>query len=207
MIISREAETVEIFFSMPAEAAVEHFGVAREDLLNSEGFAVLDAYTEGTWILGDDFWTGVTAEIDGVPATFEAMSLMLHPASQPMPYRDPLDALTAIEVCTVNDASLDLSDAQLYVGLIAYTDTPTGELAFSFPGVEGDDLAFSVSDFNHYRITQQVQIWPGANGTMVVPEASAANPPLIGGMAFALLTLGLLGVGVFVTREKSLFAT
>lgn len=206
MIISRDAKTVEIFFSMPATTAADHFGVARDDLLNDEGYAVLDAYTEGTWTLGEDFWTGVEAQIDGAPVTFEAMSLMVHPANTPLPYRDPLDALTSIEVCTVNDATLDLSEAQLYVGLIAYTDSPDGELSFTFPNVTPSDIAFNVRDFTDHRLTLQTQAWSGEGGDLTIPAATKANEPLFGGLSLVFASLAMVSLGLVATRGTGLFA-
>ena len=57
----------------------------------------------------------------------QAMSLMVHPADQPVPFRTSLDAVLAVSICSVADppADLELSDAWMFAGYITYVDDHT----------------------------------------------------------------------------------
>ncbi len=103
MIVDRGDGHVSVFLSMPAPAAVDLFGLPPAALVGADGTVPFDALRLGTFDIGDTLWTDVRATIDGVPATFEAMSLMVHPKDSRAPFDTPLDGIIAIGVCTVPD--------------------------------------------------------------------------------------------------------
>lgn len=167
LIVDRTGRGIEVFFGMPATVAISRFGLAAEQLEGSDGGVDFAAFSEGTWDIGDALLKGVDVRIAGVEAGFEATSLMVHLKDQRLPFRSPLDALTAISVCGVAppDTPPALDDLYLYAGFVAYPQDTAGNLRFVLPNRPGDTLLVQVRQFGagHAGAARVMQIKSGAS--------------------------------------------
>lgn len=144
-IVSRSETANEVFIAMPTYVAVKNFGIQAADLTNEGGFADFDLFAKGTFRQDQAFSDSTKTWMDGAPLTFEAMSLMIHPTNTPQPFREPLDAITSIEVCGKVLDDSPLSKAGIYVGLIVHPKSTAGDFLLEFakafaPGTRGNAL-------------------------------------------------------------------
>ncbi|MEM6385488.1 MAG: hypothetical protein AAF718_04540 [Pseudomonadota bacterium] len=205
VITSRSDGAVELFFSMPTDLALGKFGLTAADLVNDRGFADFDMFARGTFDLGEDFWDGARTWIDGAPVEFEAMSLMMHPVNTPLPFRKPLDALTAIEVCGTVLDDVPLSDTRIYVGLIAYPDTPAGNIAIEFADSFGPDTKLHLRDFSDHNLMYSAQFDVGDTSSVDVPSVTSTDEPLAAGIPLWLVLTLVGGLAYGATRGNGPF--
>ena len=199
MIVDRGADAITVYLSMPAPEAVRVFGLPPSALVAADGTVPFDALRMGTFDIGDVLWDDVAVTLDGRPLGFEAMSLMVHPADAPVPFQTPLDALTAIGVCTVADPSapLRLDQLHLYVGLTAYRpdaaqaglDLRGGTLAFALPRAAGG-TDITVRDFAPGMTVRSTGATWDPDRALILP------PPAAGRGALFWAALAIAGVAL-----------
>ncbi|MEO1406295.1 MAG: hypothetical protein AAFV54_07355 [Pseudomonadota bacterium] len=208
IIISRGDHAIELFLAMPTDLAVSHFGLTREDLVNSDGFADFERFSKGTFELGEALWRDVETELNGEALTFETMSLMVHPANRPLPFETPLDALISVEVCGTTARNISLSNTHLFIGLIAYSDETKSELTLGWQQSFPDSVDISVRDFVGHRLTKAWTLEPSEDSGVVpkVRVAAVSDPPLSGLTLFSvcallafLASVGTRGNGPYLT--------
>lgn len=161
MIVSRSDKAVEIYFAMPTTVAVDTFGIQPDELTDDRGFADFDRFSAGTYDLATTFVERLNGSIDGTELDFDAMSLMIHPASESLPYRDPIDAVTTIEVCGYERDDVLLKDTRLFVGMIAYTDQTSGALSVSFLDAINETSGLKLKDFTNFELRNSASFLPG----------------------------------------------
>lgn len=208
IVISRGEDAIELFLAMPTDLAVPHFGLTREDLVNSNGFADFERFSKGTFDLGEALWRDVEAELNGKSLTFETMSLMVHPANLPLPFETPLDALASVEVCGTTARNTRLSETHLYIGLIAYSDETKSELTFRWPRALPASVDVSVRDFVGHRLAKAWTLEPSeSSGVLPTVQVAAVSDPSLSGLTLfsvcALLAflacVGTRGNGPYLT--------
>ena len=87
IVVDRSEQGIELFLSLPAADATDVLGADLSELdglTTGVDFSVLQ---NGTWTQGDVLWGGVDTAVNGTAVTFEAMSMMVHPANQALPTR------------------------------------------------------------------------------------------------------------------------
>lgn len=165
LIVDRGVRGVEIFLGMPASTAVTRFGLDPDDLTGPDGTIDFTAFTVGTWDIGDALLDGVEIRIGTEAAGFEATSLMVHLKDQRLPFKTPLDGLTAISVCGVlpPETPPALDDLYLYAGFVAYPQDTGADLRFDLPEEPGDGLSVTVREYGagHTGQPQVVRVAPG----------------------------------------------
>lgn len=198
IILDRRDRSIEMFLSLPADGAKTTLGT---DLSQIEGlttgvdFSVLQ---NGTWTQGDLILAQTNAQIGATPALFEAMSMMVHPKAQKMPFADPFDALTAVSVCgvPVPDAPPALDSMHLYAGYIAYPVNSAQSLTLRLGN--SAPIEVTVRDFGPQGArSQSVRLAPGERLTLHAPQRIW---PL--GLALGLSLLASLTFGALLWRHK-----
>ncbi|MEM6308127.1 MAG: hypothetical protein AAF701_09095 [Pseudomonadota bacterium] len=135
MIVDRDPDAVEIYMQLPVPLIPGVLGDLPPRFAQDDGRIKIAPFRNGTADFGDVFFRDVTATIDGTPVALEAMSMMVHPAEFDMPFRDPLDAITAISVCNVPDPNAIFAQDGLtaYLGYIAYPVNGHSNIRVTFP--------------------------------------------------------------------------
>lgn len=175
IVVHRGEDAVEIYFSLPAEMLVSAFGLPPELLEDADGTVDFESLRLGTWDIGDAAFQNVSARINGAPATFEAMSLMVHPNASMLPLSNPIEGMIAIAVCSVPTPAVPptLNDLRAYVGYIAYTDTPQGPITLDLPETGRGAFSMSVLDYTNFELRETAQI-EVADGGQIRLEADTA---------------------------------
>ncbi|MEM0948753.1 MAG: hypothetical protein AAGK37_15240 [Pseudomonadota bacterium] len=199
LVIQRNAGSVEIYFSLPANLLVEVFDLPPDTLTGTDGRVDLVPFLEGTAGLADEAIAGLQAVIGGRDLVFEGMSLMLHPVNQALPLRDPIDGMLSIGVCSIPATAepVPLDGLRAYIGIIGYTDTPDGELRLEFPQTGRDVFNVTIRDFTEFRPNSSADLRIADGGALVVARApeprSTVAPTLI--VASVTIFVGLLVLG------------
>lgn len=206
IITSRSDTTFELYLALPTRRAIETFGVTARDLSTPDGNADFDLFTRGTFQLAEDFWNGTQTWVDGTAVAFEAMSLMIHPASSPLPFRTPLDAMTTIEVCGTVVGDVPLEETWLYVGMIAYPDDPSGDLVIDFAKAFEAGTALHIRDFADHELRVQSRVDAGPDTRLVISANELVQKPYLRGFPLIFILACLSGLAYGATRDNGPFA-
>ena len=183
IIVEQRAGSTELYLGGNAQIVLEHLGTDPDLFLNDDGYVPFQQFQSGTWDLGDRLLSGVRVEDQGQPIAFEAMSLMLHPEEIVVPFQDAVAAVMSVSICAVLDPpnDLQLQDATLYAGYIAFHDTPIDDLIASFAnlGRSGPEpIDVSVRTFRDGRLVSAFrQTWSEGQPLELV-AAQAGQPSL-----------------------------
>ncbi|MEM8576396.1 MAG: hypothetical protein AAGF60_00960 [Pseudomonadota bacterium] len=149
VILSRESRGVAIYIKMPFEDVPVLFGQPVEGLLNYDGATSFADLSRGTFDQAEALAQDVKFTINGQDAPFAAMSMMIHPEDNPVPFHDPLDALMAISVCGVPLPETPPANEDLVWigGWYAPGTTDVTELTITFPDTGRDAMGVSLASF------------------------------------------------------------
>jgi hypothetical protein len=140
----------------------------------------------------------------GAPVRFEAMSAMLHPESDPLPLRSPLDGMIAIAVCTAPHAgnAFALEESRLYLGYIAYADDTDGAVDLAFPAPLDHSLSITVRDHAEgaFRTGYRLDLPEGS--TRLVLRGVPGGPPFPAWLALAALLINAAFIGGAIVRSR-----
>ncbi|MEO0915819.1 MAG: hypothetical protein AAFY31_02385 [Pseudomonadota bacterium] len=206
IITSRSGTSFELYLALPTRLAIEAFGVTARDLSTPDGNADFDLFARGTFQLAEDFWGGSQTWIGGTAVAFEAMSLMIHPASSPLPFRTPLDAMTTIEVCGTVREDVPLGETWLYVGMIAYPDDPSSDLVIDFAKAFEAGTVLHIRDFTNHEMQLQSRVDAGADTRLVITANGMVQNPYLRGFPLLFILLCLSGLAYGATRDNGPFA-
>ena len=201
IVVDRSEKGIELFLSLPAADAQNVLGAdlsQLDGLTTGVDFSVLQ---NGTWTQGDVLWGNVKTEVNGAPVTFEAMSMMVHPADQSLPFFDPIDALTAISVCGVPipEENPAIEEMHLYAGFIAYPTDGTGTLRLDLGNLSLTQVTIRDFDGDVFQ-ESTLTLDPGAILTLAAPtHPGQMRTILMGIVALSLVTS--LGLGAALWRQ------
>ncbi|MEL7097870.1 MAG: hypothetical protein AAGM84_03490 [Pseudomonadota bacterium] len=119
VIVNRSDAGTEVYLSAPAPDLFTLTATSPDVVPGGGGAVDIAAFSQGTWEIGDALFANSRLEIGGAAAPLEAMSFMLHAASEAMPMDTPLDALMAIELCNVAEPG-QTQDWDALVGYVGY---------------------------------------------------------------------------------------
>ena len=205
ILVHRGDQAVEVYFSVPSTMLLSLFDLSPQVIEGPDGTVDFDGLRLGTYDIGDDLFAGVTAEIGGVPATFEALSLMVHPNDAKLPMTNPIEAMIAIAVCTVPTPAVPptLTDLHAYVGYIAYTDTPQGPIQLTMPETGRGAVTFEVMEFTDFEARGVSQIVVADGGTLRLEPGAAPHSPWTVAMAALLGLIALMLVASWVREGRA----
>lgn len=196
LVLHRMVGGTEIYLSGDAETILSVFDVAEDVVPATNGFIDFDAFAHGTWTIGDTLMEKAAVTVNGAPTDFEAMSFMLHPNSDPMPLRTPLDGMIAIGVCNAvpEEAQLSLSDLRAYVGYFAQVDTTESAVNINLPATATTPLSIQIYDFgpDGHREAYSLYLKPGDSIELAISPMPVATASLFSwGAGLGFLTLSI----------------
>ncbi|WP_147127687.1 hypothetical protein [Shimia ponticola] len=182
VLVDRRPQSIELFMRFPARNTETIFGITPDALAASDGRVYFGALREtGTFDFGDAMIAGTRLSLGGEEQPLEAMSVMVHPADNALPFETPLDGNIAMAVCTVPDPVVPpaLTDLVLYTGFISYPATGAGEIKLSMPNTVPLELAVSV--FEDGRLVQRHSVDADKNSDiLIVAEGALAEENWLG---------------------------
>lgn len=146
LMVDRSERGVEFFVKFDTENTEALLAPFPAGFLDADGRVDIGPFRSGTADHGDALWQAVQTSFgESPPALVEAMSMMVHPDSLPVPYNDPVDAFMATAICTVTDpdATFDLDVLSTYAGFIAWDVEGYGPLEIRFP----EQIELEVTEF------------------------------------------------------------
>ena len=149
VLVDREPSGISVYFTTPAAALPQVFGSGAGELLKADGTVDIDGLYNGTYDTADGIFADVTAQIDGTPFGFEALSMMVHdPAILPA-FETPFDAAMSIAVCNSPETvrNMGLNDLQAYLGFYAWKADPLSEVVLTFPKTDREEWIIEVLDY------------------------------------------------------------
>lgn len=136
LLVNRLDDSVEIYATLNADALpsilqADPAGLAAEDGRVYFG----DFRRSGTFDFGDKMIADVGFRVDGADTQLEAMSVMVHPVTNVLPFESPIDGVIAMSVCTVPDPATppEIGALRLYSGMVAYPTDGFGALSLVLP--------------------------------------------------------------------------
>lgn len=196
LIVDRTADSINLFFGLGADDIGPVFGVAPIPILRDEAglLRLQDFQTEGSFTDADRLLARSTFTVDGDPADFQAMSMMVHPRDLPVPFSTPIEGHIAMSVCGVPPTFADASDAevQLYAGFNAYPVKGLERLEITLGGTDG--VTLTVLEYHNGELLRRdtLPLSPGGRVTLGVVDAGKGVWWLLsGGMLLALALAGL----------------
>lgn len=184
LLISRTENTVEIYWSTPADQLEPVFGLPNDWLLNNEGAVEFAPLREGTFLQADKVFADIDVKVGAEPFLFEAMSMMVHPATEALPFTNPLEALISIEVCNVDDPTVPLtsSDLQAYAGFFAYDVDGMERLSLHFPETGRSEMEMTVLDFYNGHLVGEKSVLVGDGQGVSIAQVDQSLLPNEGGI-------------------------
>jgi hypothetical protein len=86
LIVNRSDTSVELFWSTKGDQISPFLGTSTDWMQDENGFVPFEDLREGTFEGADILFEQVVAMVDGAKAPFEAMSLMVHPEKDALPF-------------------------------------------------------------------------------------------------------------------------
>ncbi|MEO1538477.1 MAG: hypothetical protein AAFR73_12185 [Pseudomonadota bacterium] len=200
VVVHRGGASVEVYFSLPADMLVSVFGMPRHELEGPDGRVDFDALRMGTWDIGDAAFRQVGARIGGQVASFEALSLMVHPKNSLLPLSTPIEGMISIAVCAAPTprAAPALSDLQAYVGYIAYTDRPQAPIMLDLPETGRAAFTAQILDYTSFELRATSEVVVSDGGLMLLNTGTASQRTIsllfIGGALSLLVVFLVLGL-------------
>ncbi|MEN0041552.1 MAG: hypothetical protein AAF764_09480 [Pseudomonadota bacterium] len=134
VIVERKPDYIEVFVGMPATGLKQIFALPEHSLAAADGTVDFESLRSGTWDIGDDAFDTVDARLGGRAVNFEAMSVMLHPIAERVPFRTAVDATLAVSICQVDTPPVrpTLSELYAYAGFISLQNDTKQPLTLTF---------------------------------------------------------------------------
>lgn len=205
VIVDRHKDAVEVFVSLEAAAIPAVFGTSSDFIARPGEVVEYEALREGTWDQGDTMLAGAQLRVGQQQVALEAMSLMVHPESTPMPFDDVTDAYVAMSVCNGFEPGIvptvDILD--VYAGYIAYPSDTGDTLSFALGNQAAVEVRVRDMRADGGSVEQVLLVEPGGTFDLTLPEAPAGWPlwAYFAGLS-ALSALVLAGTAVFRTKEN-----
>lgn len=149
VILHRTENGTELFLAGQAQTILAVFD-ATDGVIPMTGHHVdFEAFRSGTWEIGNTLLEKSVFAIDEQPAGFEAMSFMLHPSTESLSFRTPMDGMIAIGVCNSAqaDAKYNLNELMAYVGYYSTLNAINAPVVLKLPKTLSHNLTIEVSDF------------------------------------------------------------
>lgn len=206
LVIDRLPEAIEIYVALGADDADDIFALPESALTDPTGVVIYDELRQGTAPIADQMLIPVRSELGGQPLAFEAMSMMVHPVSDPLPLETPFDGLLSILVCTAPTPAVPptLEELRLYAGYIDYVDNSDAPFSFTLPDTVNRPLEIAVREYRAGVYLQSFTsvVQPGGTITVFPGEPNTA-PTTAGYLLVASALLALIGLALLVYPRLS----
>ena len=208
MIINRGEVSIDVFVKMPGGMVASVSGRLPDFQPDDGGIIDLRNLRTDTAPLGDQTFATVSFEVDAAPVHAEAMGMMVHPITDAIPFTTPWDALTAVTLCSFDDAPqlFQISDLYVYAGHSIYPTNGYGDLWIKLPETGRDDIRFHVLTFSKGELVAQGVQVVADGGTLLNSGIANRNEPV--GQPYVLLKMlliaAVLGAVVFRAALRDL---
>ena len=195
VVVSRAATHTEIYMSANAEALFRVFDTDTRIIPSKDGFIDYAGFAAGTWGIGDALLSDTLMTIGTAPVQPEAMSFMLHPSTDVLPFLTPLDAMISIGVCNAlsSDVAYHLSDMTGYVGYYIDQASQDAALNLKLGSALNGGLTLHVSDYGAGHHTKIEQYFAAGSVVNLVLDAPVAKIDF-GGIAVSIAWSILAGL-------------
>lgn len=173
LVVNRLDDSVEIYAALRADAMPNILQADPAGLAAPDGRVYYgELRTSGTFEFGDTMVDRVGFSAGGLATEIEAMSVMVHPEANFLPFETPIDGVIAMSVCTVPDPEVppQISELRLYSGFIAYPVNGFDALSLDLPHDKTIEVEL-VSFVDGVEDTRETQLL--APGDPMVFEQSA----------------------------------
>ena len=194
LILDRLPDSVELYMTLPADRADDIFGLPQEALTGAAGVVDYDDLRQGTAPLGDRLIAGTSTTLAGRELGFEAMSLMVHPVTDPLPMTTPFEGLLSILVCTAPEPEVPptLDALRMYAGYVAYVETAEAPFTFTLPRSATGPVDVTLREFRAGTFLTETEVTLAPGGTLTVFPGTPPEPASV--VPVLLLLSGLCGV-------------
>lgn len=177
VVVSRAATHTEIYMSANAEALFRVFDTDTRIIPSQDGFIDYAGFAAGTWGIGDALLSDTLMTIGTAPVQPEAMSFMLHPSTDVLPFLTPLDAMIAIGVCNAlsSDVLYQLSEMTGYVGYYIDQASQDAALNLKLSAVLDRGLTLHVADHGAGHHTESELYFAAGSVVNLVLDAPMAK--------------------------------
>ncbi|SFR16614.1 hypothetical protein [Poseidonocella sedimentorum] len=172
VLVDRRDDELQLFVRLPAADLEAVFGLSPAPLADAEGrvsFARLRE--EGTYEFTEVLAATIGLRAGGAHHGFEAMSVMVHPPENALPFATPLDGLLAMSACIGTDTAEPprVAELELIGGFITYPVAGLAEVMISLPNreaLEAEVLTFKAG----VPLSRETVTLP-PRGTITLPAA------------------------------------
>ena len=208
LIVNRGEDSATYYLSMPADGIEPILATDPALLFSDDGRVPIDQFRlTGSFDLADDMFARITGSLEGQAFEFEAMSMMVHPIAEPLPFAAPWDAYTAISVCTVPYDMDDLVPGVLQMYYGGFTDQVSGDapMKIHFPQTGRDAMNIVVHRYDNGRL-MSTDVQTLADGGTLVIETGGRAPLPVWMSSFAvwmtLVAVTLGTIAIFRVRRR-----
>lgn len=173
LIVNRMSDSVEIFAELKADALPDVLQADPSGLAAPDGRVYFgELRSTGTFEFGDQMISKVGFEVGGRSQRLEAMSVMVHPKTNILPFETPVDGVIAMSVCTVPDPvePPQIEDLRIYSGLIAYPVDGTQSVSLTLPLAEAIDVELVTYVEGRRGETARLSLAPGDSIDLAAAE-------------------------------------
>lgn len=150
VVINRDAQNTELHITLPASDIEKTLGVNSEIAFSENGTAPLRQFQEtGSYDIADELIANVQLFGGNQKAEMEAMSLMVHPQSDPQRFQTPWDALLASSVCDADQlgAQLTPNSSNLYLSAFSHGLGAGESIQLTLPPTGRSEINLVVREF------------------------------------------------------------
>lgn len=176
VVVNRAATHTEVYLSATAETLFRAIGADTQVIPMKSRKVDYAEFAAGTWGIGDALLADAKVIIDKLSVPAEAMSFMLHPSVDALPFETPLDGMIAIGVCNAlsSDATYDLAELSGYVGYYIDQGSIDAKVELTFAASLEQHLTVHVFDHSqgHQSRTQR-HFDPGSQVSIILGDPKA----------------------------------
>ncbi|MEM1079368.1 MAG: hypothetical protein AAGI09_12640 [Pseudomonadota bacterium] len=197
-VLNRDGQDAEIYMSLPAAEIQPILGTEPGVVFPDTGIAPLTQFRErGTMAVADALIARLTLRMHGLRMNAEAMSLMVHPRTEPQPFRTPWDAVIASSVCTTDDPDVPLTaeNSHVYFGAFSAGIGAGTPFAISFPRTGRLPRDMVLREYFEGKLVRESTYTIPDGGQLQV--RSMVILPIAGALP-QLVSIGLLGMAMLL---------
>lgn len=195
LIVARDAESVELYFALPAAELPDLFGTGAGPLVGYDGTIDVTNFERPTDALAADIMAGSRITIDGAEIGLEAISTMVHDPDFLPDFATPWDGLIALKACTSAELvdGKGLGELRAYLGYTAWKVPGGGALRVDLPETGRAPVSLEIREFWSGRLTGVRREVLG-DGQDLVLDRARTPPPALRLASWSVCGLALAGV-------------
>ncbi|MEM9355081.1 MAG: hypothetical protein AAGB04_02615 [Pseudomonadota bacterium] len=177
VLINRTPTSYEVYMRLPGANLEDVFASDTSVLKQRSGSLAFDKIRNGTWQFGDALFGKLSATANGRALKVETMSMMVHPASLHVPFRDVIDGATAVGVCAVEPPAgpVNVNQTTAFIGLFISKKRLDRTVDLKFPVTKRSPIRAHVKEFRHGQFQSAYMRAIPDGGTLSIGRQSVAQ--------------------------------